>query len=87
MLGLVGFAFSFYHWIFEADLTQRAGELTAFDFVIGTVTIVLVFDAARRMMGWALPFICTLFLAYALLGQADLRPPREALDEVMESFR
>ena len=69
VLGLVGFAFSFYHWIFEADLTQRAGELTAFDFVIGTVTIVLVFDAARRMMGWALPFICALFLAYALFGQ------------------
>ena len=69
MLGLVGFAFSFYHWIFEADLTQRAGELTPFDFVIGTVTIVLVFEAARRMMGWALPFICALFLAYALFGQ------------------
>ncbi len=69
VLGAVGFAFSFYHWIFEADLTQRAGELTPFDFVIGTVTIVLVFEAARRMMGWALPFICALFLAYALFGQ------------------
>jgi len=68
-LGLLGFAFSFYHWIFEADLTQRAGELTPLDFVIGTVTIVLVFEAARRMMGWALPFICALFLAYALFGQ------------------
>ncbi|MFO1315556.1 MAG: TRAP transporter permease [Burkholderiales bacterium] len=68
-LGLVGFAFSFYHWIFEADLTQRAGELTTLDFVVGTVTVVLVFEAARRMMGWALPFICALFLAYALFGQ------------------
>ena len=27
-VGGVGFVFSLYHWVFEADLTQRAGELT-----------------------------------------------------------
>ena len=69
LLGLVGFVASFYHWIFEADLTQRAGELTPADLVVGIVIIVLVFEAARRMMGWALPFICGLFLLYALFGQ------------------
>ncbi len=69
ILGLVGFGFSFYHWIFEADLTERAGELTTADFVIGGVTLLLVFEAARRIMGWALPGICALFLAYAVFGQ------------------
>src|SRR6218665_1237120 len=69
VLGLVGFAFSFYHWIFESDLTARAGELTTADAVIGTTTIVLVFEAARRKMGWALPAICAMFLAYAIFGQ------------------
>ena len=69
MLGLTGFAFSFYHWIFEADLTARAGDLTRADWVIGTVTIVLVFEAARRMMGWGLPLICGIFLAYGMFGQ------------------
>jgi len=68
-LGLIGFGFSFYHWIFESDLTARAGELTREDYVIGVVIILLVFEAARRMMGWALPGICALFLAYALFGQ------------------
>ena len=28
IVGGIGFVFSFYHWIFEADLIQRAGELT-----------------------------------------------------------
>ncbi|QHE87040.1 TRAP transporter permease [Hydrogenophaga sp. BPS33] len=67
-LGIVGFAFSLYHWYYEADLTQRAGELIASDWVIGVVTIALVFEAARRAMGWGLPLICGIFLAYALFG-------------------
>lgn len=69
ILGVLGFAVSFYHWIFESDLTARAGEMTQFDMVIGIITIVLVFDVTRRMMGIALPIICALFLAYGLFGQ------------------
>jgi TRAP transporter 4TM/12TM fusion protein len=37
--------------------------------VIGVITIVLVFEAARRVMGIALPLICAAFLAYGLFGQ------------------
>ncbi|TEA78595.1 TRAP transporter permease [Allopusillimonas ginsengisoli] len=69
LLGLTGFAFSFYHWFFESDLTARAGQMTDADMVIGIVTLLLVFEAARRMMGWALPVICGVFLAYGLFGE------------------
>ncbi|HEX5640400.1 MAG TPA: TRAP transporter permease [Burkholderiaceae bacterium] len=69
IVGGVGFVFSFYHWIFEADLIQRAGELTDWDMVIGVVTIALVFEAARRVMGIALPIICAAFLMYGAFGQ------------------
>ena len=68
-VGGVAFVASFYHWIFEADLIQRAGELTTPDMVIGILTIVLVFEAARRVMGIALPLICAAFLLYGLFGQ------------------
>lgn len=68
-MGIIGFVFSFYHWIFESDLTARAGELTQMDTIIGIVTIVLVFEATRRMMGWALPIICSIFLLYGLFGE------------------
>ncbi|MBA3597391.1 MAG: TRAP transporter permease [Methylibium sp.] len=69
LLGLTGFALSFYHWVFEADLTARAGELIPADAVVGVITLALVFEAARRVMGWALPAICATFLAYALFGE------------------
>lgn len=68
-LGLLGFGLSLYHWIFESDLTARAGEMTRWDMVVGIITIALVFDVTRRMMGWALPIICALFLGYGLFGE------------------
>lgn len=65
----LGFGLSFYHWVFEAELTARAGELIAFDWVVGIVTVVLVFEGARRVMGLGLPIICAIFLAYATFGE------------------
>jgi TRAP transporter 4TM/12TM fusion protein len=67
-LGLIGFAFGLYQWVFEADLTQRSGDLTSMDWVVGIVTVALVFDAARRAMGWGLPVICGGFLLYGMFG-------------------
>lgn len=69
LLGLTGFVFSFYHWVYESDLTARAGEMTQTDMVVGIVLIALVFEATRRMMGIALPIICSLFLLYGLFGE------------------
>ncbi|MEO7851812.1 MAG: TRAP transporter permease, partial [Rubrivivax sp.] len=68
-IGIGAFVLGLYHCVFEADLVLRAGEMTTADMVVGTLTIVLVFEAARRVMGFALPLICLLFLAYGLFGQ------------------
>jgi TRAP transporter 4TM/12TM fusion protein len=86
ILGLAAFAAGIYHWVFEADLVQRAGDLTTADYVVGIVTIVLVFEGARRVMGIALPIICGVFLAYALFGQhlpAPLTHRGYGLDQVV----
>jgi TRAP transporter 4TM/12TM fusion protein len=69
VLGITGFVFSLYHWVYEADLTQRAGDLIPMDWVVGVTLVLLVFEAARRAMGWGLPLICATFLLYALFGQ------------------
>src|SRR5699024_5407356 len=37
--------------------------------VVGVITIALVFEATRRMMGKALPIICGIFLLYGLFGE------------------
>ncbi|MCM2342546.1 TRAP transporter permease [Rhodoferax sp.] len=89
LLGLTGFVFSLYHWVFEADLTQRAGELIATDWVIGVVTVALVFDAARRVMGWGLPIICGVFLLYGLFGQhlpGDLAHRGFGVDQIVSTL-
>ncbi len=69
LLALLGFALGFYQWVFEAALIQRAGDPTMVDLVVGTTIVVLVFEAARRVLGIALPIVCALFLLYGLFGQ------------------
>jgi TRAP transporter 4TM/12TM fusion protein len=89
LLGLTGFVFSLYHWLFEADLTQRAGELITMDWVIGVVTVALVFEAARRVMGWGLPIICGVFLLYGLFGQylpGDLAHRGFGVDQIVSTL-
>ncbi|MDI5875418.1 TRAP transporter permease [Shewanella xiamenensis] len=89
LLGLAGMATAAYQWIFEADLIQRSGELTDADMVIGVVLIVLVFEAARRVMGWALPIICSIFLAYGLFGQylpGDLMHRGYGVDQIINQL-
>ena len=69
ILGLSGFALSFYHLIFEAEVVQHTGDPTQFEVIIGTLLVILIFEGVRRVMGLALPIVCGLFLAYGLLGQ------------------
>jgi len=69
LLGLAAFALGLYQWVFETDLIVRAGEPNTPDLVAGTLIVIVVFEAARRVMGPALPIICGLFLVYGLFGQ------------------
>ena len=68
-LAALSFALAFYHLVFEADLVQRSGDPSTADLIVGTIFVVLVFEAARRVLGIALPLICGIFLAYGLFGQ------------------
>jgi len=66
---LLSFAISLYHWVFYQDLVIRAGEPILQDIIVGVCGVALVFWAGKKMMGWTLPLICLLFLAYGLFGQ------------------
>jgi len=51
------------------DIADRgAGDATLTTTILGGVAVVLVLDSTRRMMGWALPTIALVFLAYAFAG-------------------
>ncbi len=56
-------AFYIYYVLFE-----RAGESTNLDIVFGSILILLVLEMTRRVMGWALPIITIIFIAYGFLG-------------------
>lgn len=89
ILSLAGITTALYQWYFEADLIQRSGDLTSADMVVGLVLIVLVFEAARRVMGIALPVICGLFLAYGLLGEylpGDLAHRGYGFDQIVNQL-
>ena len=89
ILSLAGITTALYQWFFEADLVQRSGDLTSADMVVGLVLIALVFEAARRVMGIALPVICGLFLAYGLLGEylpGDLAHRGYGFDQIVNQL-
>ncbi|MBZ9999278.1 MULTISPECIES: TRAP transporter permease [unclassified Mesorhizobium] len=73
-LGVLGFGTGLYNWVFYTDLIRRSGFLTTPDLVVGAVLVVLVFEAARRLMGMPLAIIAFIFLAYCFVGN-HLPPP------------
>ena len=67
--GGLAFLLALYHWWFESALILRAGDPSSLDITVGCATLVLLFEAARRVMGWPLPLICGAFFLYSLFGE------------------
>ncbi|ESY62962.1 MULTISPECIES: TRAP transporter permease [Mesorhizobium] len=67
-LGVLGFGTGLYNWVFYSDLIRRSGFLTTPDLIVGAVLVVLVFEAARRLMGLPLATIAFILLAYCFFG-------------------
>lgn len=50
------------------DLAFRVGNPTTTDVVLGGILILVLLEATRRSVGWPLPIIAVLFMAYSLYG-------------------
>ena len=55
--------------VFYQELVLRSGRVTTMDMIIGCLAILLVLEAARRVIGWPMVIIALAFIAYALLGR------------------
>lgn len=55
-------------WFGGQSLGNRAGFETTSDIVVGVTGLLLVMEAARRLLGWALPMLSGAFLLYAYFG-------------------
>lgn len=55
-------------WLGGRSLGDRAGAEHALDLALGGVGLLVVLEASRRTVGWALPILSAVFLTYAWLG-------------------
>jgi TRAP transporter 4TM/12TM fusion protein len=51
------------------EVVLRGGAATKLDLWLGGILILLVIEGTRRVLGWALPIISTVFILYAFLGK------------------
>ena len=56
-------------WIYD-DLAFRVGNPLPLDVIMGTLSILVLLEATRRTIGWALPAIAIGMMAYAMFGRA-----------------
>ena len=64
-----GFDFDIFGYkFFLIEQSMRQGDPADIDVVFGTVLILLVLEAARRTIGWVLPCIIFVFMAFAYFG-------------------
>ncbi|MFH2115398.1 MAG: TRAP transporter permease [Spirochaetota bacterium] len=59
-----------YIWVDYIGIIARSGMPNSLDLVFGVILILLVLEGARRVTGWALPFLGVLFILYALYGRS-----------------
>ncbi len=74
ILALLSFSISVYIWIDYWDFIFRVGIPTGLDIFFSILSILLVFEATRRAVGWPLLIIAFIFLLYTFFGQY-LPPP------------
>ena len=89
LLPVGAFVLGTYHWVFEAELIQRSGDPSNADLVVGALLVALVFEAARRILGLALPIVCGIFLLYGLFGQylpGDLAHRGYGVDQIINQL-
>ncbi len=68
VLALLGTSIGLYMVVFYGDIMLRGGLPTFMDLFFGAMAVLLVLEAARRVVGLPISLIAALFIAYALLG-------------------
>lgn len=61
---------------YDAIMNTRGGIPNTLDVVFGIITVVIVVDAARRVMGWILPILALTFLLYPFISHFEFMPNR-----------
>ena len=69
ILAVLGFSFAIYIYFDYWEFIFRVGDPTNWDLFFSIISIVLIFELTRRVVGWSLLIIAFAFLAYCFFGQ------------------
>ncbi len=69
MLAVLSLCIPLYVWVDYPNIIARAGIINTMDLIVGTVLVVLVMDASRRISGWPLTILALVFVFYGLFGK------------------
>lgn len=64
--GIVGCG---YVALFYPEIIRRAGHVTDYELWLGAITIIVVLEATRRVLGLALPVLSSIFILYCWAGK------------------
>ena len=65
---IVGLATASYIAVFYEELSTRPGDYTTVDIIMAVIAVIILIEAGRRVLGFALSLIAIVFLAYDFLG-------------------
>lgn len=69
VLTLLSLGHIFLNYEYVVTRYPYVDSLTPWDFVMGIVLTLIVLEASRRLIGWALPITAVAFLLYAIFGK------------------
>ena len=69
VLALLSLSVPLYVWADYPNIIARAGIINTMDLVVGTVLVLLVMEASRRISGWPLTLLASVFILYGLFGK------------------
>jgi TRAP transporter 4TM/12TM fusion protein len=75
VLGAAPILHLFINYEYVTERIFYVDDLTTTDMIMGTIMVLIVLEATRRVIGWALPLTAVVFLAYGLFI-ARLEPMR-----------
>ena len=69
VLAIASLAVAAYVWIDYINFINRMGSPNTMDVIMGTILILVVLEASRRISGWPLVILSLIFLLYGLFGR------------------
>ncbi len=61
---------------YQSIVTTRGGIPNTTDIIFSIISVALVFESARRIMGWGLPVLALIFLIYPFVSGFEFMPDR-----------